>query len=148
MADLFQIDIFSVILTVAAFRLGQLCQAKWKNPLLNPTLIGVLLVSACLLTAKVDVAVYKEGIASIPLASITSTSSPTSIFSAILLILSPSTRICIVFVVSRSKFANSQFFTKYLLMSFYFPFYLGQSVSAARANNFFNPAILSSSVMA
>lgn len=65
MADLFQIDIFSVILTVAAFRLGQLCQAKWKHPLLNPTLIGVLLVSACLLTAKVDVAVYKEGIASI-----------------------------------------------------------------------------------
>lgn len=65
MADLFQIDIVSVILTVAAFRLGQLFQAKWKNPLLNPTLIGVLLVSACLLTAKVDVAVYKEGIASI-----------------------------------------------------------------------------------
>lgn len=65
MTELFQIGIFSLILTLAAFRVGQLCQAKWKNPLLNPILIGMLLVIAFLLATGMDIAVYKSGASSI-----------------------------------------------------------------------------------
>ena len=38
------ISIFPVLLTLAAFRVGQLCQQKWKKPIFNPTLIGMILV--------------------------------------------------------------------------------------------------------
>ena len=65
MTELFQIGIFPLILTLAAFRVGQLCQAKWKNPLLNPILIGMLLVIAFLLATGMDIAVYKSGASSI-----------------------------------------------------------------------------------
>ena len=43
------ISIFPVLLTLAAFRVGQLCQQKWKKPIFNPTLIGMILVIAFLL---------------------------------------------------------------------------------------------------
>lgn len=66
MIDLFfRIGVFPVILTLAAFRMGQLCQEKWKSPLLNPILIGVVLVSGVLIATKTDMAVYNSGIASI-----------------------------------------------------------------------------------
>jgi putative effector of murein hydrolase len=65
MTELFQIGIFPLILTLAAFRVGQLCQAKCKNPLLNPILIGMLLVIAFLLATGMDIAVYKSGASSI-----------------------------------------------------------------------------------
>ena len=48
MTEFFEIGIFPLILTIAAFRVGQLCQAKWKLPLFNPILIGMLLVIAFL----------------------------------------------------------------------------------------------------
>lgn len=65
MSDFFAIGIFPLILTLAAFRVGQLCQAKWKNPLLNPTLIGAILVIVFVLLTGMDVGVYKAGASTI-----------------------------------------------------------------------------------
>ena len=65
MSDFFAIGIFPLILTLAAFRVGQLCQAKWKNPLLNPTLIGAILVILFVLLTGMDVGVYKAGASTI-----------------------------------------------------------------------------------
>ena len=55
------IDIFPLILTLAAFRIGQLCQQKWKKPIFNPTLIGMRLVIAILLTPAVTTEGYTTG---------------------------------------------------------------------------------------
>lgn len=65
MAEFFEIGIFPLILTLAAFRVGQLCQAKWKIPLFNPTLIGMLLVICFLMVTKMDIGVYKAGASTI-----------------------------------------------------------------------------------
>lgn len=65
MTEFFQIGIFPLILTLAAFRVGQLCQAKWKNPLFNPTLIGAVLVIVFVLATGMDVGVYKAGASTI-----------------------------------------------------------------------------------
>ena len=48
------ISIFPVLLTLAAFRVGQLCQQKWKKPIFNPTLIGMILVIAFLLATGMN----------------------------------------------------------------------------------------------
>ena len=55
------IDIFPVLLTLAAFRIGQLCQQRWKKPIFNPTLIGMLLVIAFVLAAGMNPDVYTAG---------------------------------------------------------------------------------------
>ena len=55
------IDIFPVLLTLAAFRIGQLCQQKWKKPIFNPTLIGKILVIAFLLTTGMNTEGYTAG---------------------------------------------------------------------------------------
>ena len=65
MADLLAIGIFPLILTLAAFRVGQLCQAKWKSPLLNPILTAAILVIAFLLATGMEVSSYKAGVSSI-----------------------------------------------------------------------------------
>ena len=65
MAEFFSIGIFPLILTLAAFRVGQLCQAKWKSPLLNPILVAAVLVMGFLLASGMDIGVYKAGTASI-----------------------------------------------------------------------------------
>lgn len=61
MTEFLQIGIFPLLLTLAAFRIGQLCQAKWKNPVLNPILIAAILVIGFLLLTGMDPAVYKSG---------------------------------------------------------------------------------------
>ncbi|MBQ9149146.1 MAG: LrgB family protein [Oscillospiraceae bacterium] len=61
MAEFFEIGIFPLILTLGAFRVGQLCQSKWKNPLFNPTLIATVLVILFLLVTGMDIGVYKAG---------------------------------------------------------------------------------------
>ena len=63
MNEFFQIGIFPIILTLVVFRIGQLCQQKWKLPLFNPTLIGMILVVVFLLVTKMDPAVYTAGTA-------------------------------------------------------------------------------------
>lgn len=65
MAEFFEIGIFPLILTLAAFRVGQLCAAKWKNPLFNATLIGAVLVILFVLVTGMDVGVYKSGTSAI-----------------------------------------------------------------------------------
>ena len=65
MAEFFEIGIFPLILTLAAFRVGQLCAAKWKNPLFNPTLIAAILVILFVLVTGMDVGVYKSGTSAI-----------------------------------------------------------------------------------
>ena len=55
------IDIFPLILTLAAFRVGQLCQQKWKKPIFNPTLIGMMLVIAFLLATGMNTEGYTTG---------------------------------------------------------------------------------------
>ena len=63
MNEFFQIGIFPIVLTLVVFRIGQLCQQKWKLPLFNPTLIGMILVVIFLLVTKMDPAVYTAGTA-------------------------------------------------------------------------------------
>lgn len=65
MTDFFTITVFPLILTLAAFRVGQLCQAKWKKPLFNPTLIATVLVILFILLTGMDMGVYKGGAATI-----------------------------------------------------------------------------------
>ena len=65
MHDFFSAAVFPVALTLAAFRLGQLCQKKFKLPIFNPTLIGTVLVILFLLATKMDVALYKSGMTSL-----------------------------------------------------------------------------------
>ncbi len=65
MAAFFEIAILPLILTLAAFRVGQLCQAKWKSPLLNPILIAAILLIGFLLATGMDVGSYKAGMSGI-----------------------------------------------------------------------------------
>lgn len=61
MNELVQTEIFAVVLTLAAFRLGQLCQKKWPIPLFNPTLIGMILVVLFLLLTGIAPSTYQTG---------------------------------------------------------------------------------------
>lgn len=65
MAAFLEIGILPLILTLAAFRVGQLCQAKWKSPLLNPILIAAVLLIGFLLVSGMDIGTYKSGMGSI-----------------------------------------------------------------------------------
>ncbi len=53
--------IFPIVLTVAAFQIGRMCQAKWRLALFNPILIGMILVAAFLLLSGMDTADYTAG---------------------------------------------------------------------------------------
>ncbi len=55
------IEVFPVILTLAAFQIGQACQKKWKLPIFNPTLIGMVLVILFVLLFGMDPEVYSSG---------------------------------------------------------------------------------------
>ena len=63
MTEFLRISIVPIVLTLAAFRVGQILQNKWKTPLFNPTLIGTVLVIAFLLVAGMDMADYTVGTA-------------------------------------------------------------------------------------
>lgn len=55
------IEMFPVLLTLAAFQVGRLCQQKWKKPVFNPTLIAAALAIAFLLVTGFEPAVYNAG---------------------------------------------------------------------------------------
>ena len=61
MTEFFAIGIFPLVLTLGAFQIGRLCQNKWKLPLFNPTLIGMILVILFLLATGMDTEVYTAG---------------------------------------------------------------------------------------
>lgn len=63
MADFFSSGVFPILLTLLAFRIGQLCQEAWKKPIFNPTLIGAVLVIVFLLLSDVDAGTYTAGTA-------------------------------------------------------------------------------------
>lgn len=65
MNEFFQIGIFPIMLTLVVFRIGQLCQQKWKLALFNPTLIGMILVVVFLLVTGMDPKLYTAGTAHI-----------------------------------------------------------------------------------
>lgn len=65
METIFEIGIFPVVLTLLAFRIGQFCQKKGKNPILNPTLIAAALVMGFLLLTGMDLKTYTRGNASL-----------------------------------------------------------------------------------
>jgi len=50
-----------VVITLAGYWLGTVCQKKWKSPLLNPILIGMGVVVIFLLTTGMDTGVYAAG---------------------------------------------------------------------------------------
>ena len=55
------IEVFPVILTLAAFQIGRACQNKWKLPIFNPTLIGMVLVILFVLLFGMDPEGYSSG---------------------------------------------------------------------------------------
>ena len=55
------IEVFPVILTLAAFQIGRACQKKWKLPIFNPTLLGMVLVILFVLLFGMDPEGYSSG---------------------------------------------------------------------------------------
>ena len=60
---LMQFSLFPLVLTILCYQLGLWCQKKWKSPLLNPILIGMLLVIGVLLLTGVPNEHYQAGTA-------------------------------------------------------------------------------------
>lgn len=60
MDNILSASAFPVVLTITAFYIGQLCQRKWKLPLFNPTLIGMILVVAFIAVSRMDIGRYKS----------------------------------------------------------------------------------------
>ena len=65
MTDLLSIPILPVVLTLAAFLIGQRLQQKLKSPLLNPILIAVILVLVFLGVTGISVKNYQAGMGSL-----------------------------------------------------------------------------------
>lgn len=53
-----ELTFFCLVLTLAAFRIGQLCQSKWKLPLFNPILVAAVLTGAFLMLLGMDTKDY------------------------------------------------------------------------------------------
>ena len=62
MTELLQISLLPVLLTLLAFRVGQLVQGKLKSPLFNPILVAVVLVLLFLSATGMELATYQAGI--------------------------------------------------------------------------------------
>ena len=64
MADfLMSLSLFPMVLTLLCYQIGLWCQKKWKNPIFNPILIGMLLVIGVLLATGVPNEHYQAGTA-------------------------------------------------------------------------------------
>lgn len=62
MTDLLQIGILPVVLTLFAYQMGVLCQRKWKLPIFNPILIGMILVILTLKVSGLGTGAYQSGV--------------------------------------------------------------------------------------
>lgn len=62
MTELLQISLLPVLITLLAFRAGQLLQNKLKSPLCNPILVAVVLVLLFLSATDMELASYQAGI--------------------------------------------------------------------------------------
>ena len=65
MTELLSIGIVPVLLTMLAYQMGLLCQKKFKSPIFNPILIGVILVILMLKLTGMEVSHYQSGVTSI-----------------------------------------------------------------------------------
>lgn len=61
MNQLLSIGIFPVVLTLFAYQIGLQCQKKWKTPLFNPILVGMLLVILFLSLTGMERRSYQDG---------------------------------------------------------------------------------------
>ena len=61
MNQLLSIGILPVILTLFAYQIGLQCQKKWKTPLFNPILVGMLLVILFLSLTGMERRSYQDG---------------------------------------------------------------------------------------
>lgn len=61
MNEILNIPALPVIVTLFGYWIGTLCQKKWKSPLLNPILIGMIVVVIFLLSTGMETGVYKAG---------------------------------------------------------------------------------------
>ena len=65
MTELLSVPILPLILTLAAFQVGRVLQAKFRFPFLNPILIAMILVLIFLFATGMPVAEYQQGMGSI-----------------------------------------------------------------------------------
>lgn len=61
MADLLSISILPVVLTLFAYQMGVLCQKKFKLPIFNPILIGMIIVILTLKVTGLGTGEYQQG---------------------------------------------------------------------------------------
>lgn len=61
MNELLEIPIFSVFMTLAAFRMGVAVQKKAKSPLCNPILVAVILILIFRFLTGMNLKVYQDG---------------------------------------------------------------------------------------
>ena len=62
MAELLSIGILPVVLTLFAYQLGVLCQKKFKLPIFNPILIGMIIVIVTLKVTGLGTGEYQQGV--------------------------------------------------------------------------------------
>ncbi|MBQ2927516.1 MAG: LrgB family protein [Oscillospiraceae bacterium] len=62
MTELLQIGILPVVLTLFAYQMGLLCQKKFKVPVFNPILIGMIIVIAALKLTGLPTGDYQNGV--------------------------------------------------------------------------------------
>lgn len=62
MTELLQIGILPVVLTLFAYQMGVLCQKKFKLPIFNPILIGMIVVILTLSVTGLSTDRYQEGV--------------------------------------------------------------------------------------
>ena len=57
-----ELSFFCLFLTLITFRVGQILQAKWRSPLLNPILVAAILTGAFLLLTGIDTGTYTSAL--------------------------------------------------------------------------------------
>lgn len=62
LAELLSIGILPVVLTLFAYQLGVLCQKKFKLPIFNPILIGMIIVILTLKVTGLGTGEYQQGV--------------------------------------------------------------------------------------
>lgn len=61
MHNFLNIPILPILVTIAGYWIGTLCQKKWKTPILNPILIGMIVAVIFILSTGMDTAAFKAG---------------------------------------------------------------------------------------
>ena len=62
MSELLSIGILPVVLTLFAYQMGALCQKKFKLPIFNPILIGMIIVILTLKASGLGTGAYQNGV--------------------------------------------------------------------------------------